>query len=57
MTHGQGYKVVHLGAIRVCMPIMKSVSLMVQQLWPRLKLFLPQTDRPTHIHTFRQDKN
>ena len=29
------------------MPNMKSLSLMVQKLWPRLNFFLPQNDRQT----------
>ena len=48
-SQGQGYKVIDPGVIWkdfiswVCMPNMKSLSLTVQKLWPRLKLYA--TDR------------
>ena len=54
--HGKGHKVNYLGAIckgfisLVCLPDMKSLSLMVQKLWPRLK-FLPHKDRQKHRQT------
>ena len=45
---------------------MKSLSFIIQQLWPRLKMFMPkshrvtgdrQTEPQTNRHTDRQDKN
>ena len=56
--HDQGNKVINLGVIWkgfiswVCIPNMKSVSLRVQQLWPRLKIFLArESDTQSHRQT------
>ena len=58
--HGRGHKVIDLVVIwkgfisRVGMPNMKSLSLTVQKLWPRLKFCHRQTDRLTDRVTDRQ---
>ena len=53
--HGQGHRVIDLGVIgkgfirRVCIPSKKYLSLLVQKLWPMLKI-LPKSYLESNIY-------